>query len=202
MKVLGSVASLVEAVRQEAEDEAARTRQAAETEADRLRGSGEGEPAGVPDREARLESARREATELLAREDWADRRAALEQREEWMAKAAADGLAALRRPEAAPERRELLERFAFEALEKLPGESFEVFVAEADGSLLDEETCRRLAGARATRAIVVRTDASAPPGSCLVRTGDGKASFDNGLDARARRFAASYRAALAEIYGA
>ena len=202
MKVLGSVASLVEAVRQEAEDEAARTRQEAETEADRLRGSARGEPARVPDREARLESARREAAELLAREDWADRRAALEQREEWMAKAAAEGLAALRRPEAAPERRELLERFVFEALEKLPGESFEVSVAEADGSLLDEETCRRLAAARATRAIVVRTDASACPGSCLVRTGDGKASFDNGLEARARRFAAASRAALAEIYGA
>ena len=201
MKVLGSVASLVEAVRQEAEEQAARVRQEAETEADRLRRSRQGEPAGVPDREARLESARRAAAELAAKEDWADRRAALEEREEWMTRAAAEGLAALRSLQAAPERRELLARFVGEALEKLPGESFEVSVAEADAGLLDEETCRRLAAAGGKGAIAVRADASASPGSCLVKTGDGKASFDNGLAARARRFTAAYRAALAEIYG-
>ncbi len=202
MKVLGSVASLVEAVRQDAEDEASRIRQEAETEAERLRRSGQGEPAGIPDRETRLESARREAAELLAREDWADRRAALEEREEWMARAAEEGLAALRRPEAAPERRELLARFVGEALEKLPGESFEVSVAEADAGLLDEEACRRLAATCGKGAIAVRADASSASGACLVRAVEGKASFDNGLEARGRRFAAAWRAALAEIYGA
>ena len=51
------------------------------------------------------------------------------------------------------------------------------------------------------REIALKTDEAARPGACLVRTGNGKTSFDNGLEARARRFENACRATLAEIYG-
>lgn len=201
MRALGSVASVVEAVREEVEEEIARIREETERESERLKGVRETEPVEVPDRAIRLESARREAAERLAREDWADRRTALEDREAWIAQAEQQGLAALVRPEAAPERGELLARFIGEALERLPGETFEVTLAPGDRALLNGDEGRRLASVRGEREIVLKPDESARPGACLVRTANGKTSFDNGLEARARRFESSCRAALAEIYG-
>jgi vacuolar-type H+-ATPase subunit E/Vma4 len=201
VRVLGSVASLVEAVREDVEAELARIREETENEAERLGRVREAESTEVPDRASRLESARREAAERLAREDWADRRAALEDREEWITQASAEGLAALAKSDGGSERRELLERFIREALERLPGERFEVTLAAADSALLDEEECRRLSALADKGEIVPKSDGSARPGSCVVRAAGGKMSFDNGLEARARRFDGSCRAALAELYG-
>jgi vacuolar-type H+-ATPase subunit E/Vma4 len=201
VRVLGSVPSVVEAVREEVDEEIARLREESERESERLKRARQADPVEVPDRAIRLESARREAAERLAREDWADRRAALEDREAWIAEAELQGFAALARPEAAAERGELLLRFIAEALERLPGETFEVTLAPGDRALLDGDAGRRLASVRGEREVVLKPDESARPGACLVCTGDGKTSFDNGLEARARRFESSCRAALAEIYG-
>jgi vacuolar-type H+-ATPase subunit E/Vma4 len=201
VRVLGSAASVVEAVREEVEAEIARIREDTERESERVKRAREAESVEVPDRAIRLESARREAAERLAREDWADRRAALEDREAWIAQAEAQGLAALARPEAAAERGDLLARFIGEALERLPGEAFEVMLAPDDRELLNGDGGRKLASVSGGREIVLKPDDSASPGTCLVRTANGKTSFDNGLEARARRFETSCRAALAEIYG-
>jgi vacuolar-type H+-ATPase subunit E/Vma4 len=188
-------------VRQEVEEEVARIREETERESERLKRARESEPVEVPDRALRLESARREAAERLAREDWADRRAALEDREAWIAEAERQGLATLARPEATADRADLLLRFIGEALERLPGETFEVMLAPGDRASLNGDTGLRLASVRGEREIVLKADDSARPGACLVRTGNGKTSFDNGLEARARRFENTCRAALAEIYG-
>ena len=188
-------------MREEVGEQLARIREETERESERLKLAREADPVEVPDRAIRLESTRREATERLAREDWADRRAALEDREAWIAQAELQGLAALVRPEAAPERGELLLRFIAEALERLPGGTFVVTLAPGDSVLLNGDEGRRLASVRGEREIVVKPDESARPGACLVRTANGKTSFDNGLEARARRFESSCRSALAEIYG-
>jgi len=201
VKALGSVASVVEAVREDVEEELARIREETERESERLKRARESEPVDVPDRAIRLESARREAAERLAREDWADRRAALEDREAWIAEAELQGLAELAAPEAAAERGQLLARFIGEALERLPGQTFEVTLAPGDRALFNGDGGRRLASVSGEREIVLKTDEAARPGACLVATGNGKTSFDNGLEARARRFENACRAALAEIYG-
>ncbi|HTS01348.1 MAG TPA: hypothetical protein VMN04_02415, partial [Thermoanaerobaculia bacterium] len=71
MKVFGSVASLVEAVREEVEAEASRIRRETEETESRESDAAARERIELPDRGERLAEERRKSAELLAREDWA-----------------------------------------------------------------------------------------------------------------------------------
>jgi len=199
VKSLGSVAAVLEAVREEAEGEAQRISREAEEQCARWL-SAANAPAEVADREGRLSAARRQAAELVAREDWADRRCALEEREAWIARAVALGRQRLEAPEPAAQRRELLTRLATEAAACLPGGECEISVSAADASLLDEAWCRQVAQGAEKRTVRLAVSGDGPAGGCVARAEGGKVSFDNSFEARARRFEAAWRARLAEIY--
>ena len=195
------MAAVVEALREEAEGEVQRIAHETQERVARLRASAGGEPADLPDRGPRLAAARREAAELLAQEAGADRRAMLEEREAWIGRIVAEGLRRLESPEPAAERRDSLARLAAEAAASLPGEASEIVVAPADAALLDEAWCKDVAKAAGKKVVRVVADAGRRAGGCLARTPGGKVSFDNGYEARARRFEPVWRAGLAEIYG-
>ena len=200
MKTFGSVASLVEAVREEVEAEAARIRRdAAETE-ERERAAAARERIELPDRDERLSEERRKAAELLAREDWSDRREALERREAFASAAARLGLERLAGgPES--DRAEALGRLAREAIERVPGEVLEIAVGAADAALLTEAFRSELARGAGRREVRLSAERLETAGGCVVRTADGRASFDDTFEARARRFEAAWRSAVAEIHG-
>jgi vacuolar-type H+-ATPase subunit E/Vma4 len=198
---LGSIDSLLEALREEVEEELSRIKEELEADVARLRHASEIDPVILPDRDARLESARREAAEDSARQDWADRRAALEDREAWIARIVAEGQTQFARGEEKADRRDTLEGWIDEAVERLPGDTFEVVLSTDDAALFEKAPRPVPSGTAARREIRMIADANAPPGSCLARTPEGRASFDNGFAARSRRFESAWRAALAEIYG-
>jgi hypothetical protein len=178
------VAAVTAAARDDAEAEVAAVERRAAAERACLEAEPEPPPIEAAEREARLGAARRGARERLAHEDWLDRRSALELREEWMARAAAEG----RRHFALD--RDALTRLAREAIARLPNAT-EVVVCVEEAPLLE--------GIALDARVVA--DPRSPRGSCLARTREGRLSFDNGLEARARRLVHEWRAALGEVFG-
>jgi vacuolar-type H+-ATPase subunit E/Vma4 len=200
VRIAGSPESVVEAVRDEAAAELEALDRATREQIARLETEAGDELAEDPRVGVRLASARREAAETLSREDLADRRETLQERERWIARAAAEGAARLARSAEPGARRELLARLAVEAIEALPGDAFEVRVSPEDAAVCDEAWRQRVGGP--SRSVTVRTDGFPEGGGCSVRTRDGRVSFDNGFAARARRFEAAWRAELARIFPA
>lgn len=198
MRLAGSSASVVEALRDEAAAEIEALERSTEEEIRLVRGASESQLPPDPGLEARLAVARREAAQRLAREDLADRRGLLEERERWLERAAALGRERLAQTGDTALRRELLGKLAREALASLPGDSFCIEVSTADAPLLDAAWCRALTGP--SRRLAVSSGAPPEGGGCLVRTEDGRVSFDNSLSARARRFESAWRAQLARIF--
>jgi vacuolar-type H+-ATPase subunit E/Vma4 len=186
-------------LRGDAAAEAERIAAAARAEGERLRAAAAAEPVEPPDRDSRLRGARRAAAERLAREDAADRREALEAREEWIGRAVQEGRRRLSSEGTAEDRRSILARLAAEAISHLPGEEFQVVVRREEATLLDEDWRRNLAAACGKRALDVVADGTGD-GGCLVRTSDGTVGFDNRYEARARRFERAWRAALSAIW--
>ncbi len=200
MKGLGSVASLVEALHEEVDAEVARIRRQAEEEERRLTDAAAAEPVEIPGRLERLAQARRAAAELLAREDWADRREALEEREVFVAETVRQGLERLSQGGEPGEGRALLARLIAEALDQLPGDDFEVVVRESDAALARSELTD-LSARRGKGRIRLAVETLPGIGGCVVRTADGRTAMDNRLEARARRFEPVWRAAVAQVYG-
>jgi len=198
MRTFGSSAAVVSAIREDVAAELERLAQQTAREVDRLRHDDAARPLTLPERAARLATARRLMRERLSQEDWEDARAALEERERWLVQAVAEGERALGRPESAPARRQLVQRLALEGLSRLSGRSFEVVVSSADAAVVDPEWCRALAAEAAKGE--VRLVVAAVGGGCLVRGIDGRARFDNTFPARARRFESIWRAALGHLY--
>lgn len=198
MKPLGSVAAVIGAIREDAavEAEAIEGRGAAEIE--RIRTLQAGDVVIIPDRERRLQAARREAQTRLTQEDWEDTRDAVALREEWINRAVALGNQLLATPEDGQRRRDRLAAFVQEGLARLPEEACEVVVSAADAALLGPEWRRDVA--RATRRGELHVTAGALDGGCIVRTLDGRTSFDNSYSARAARFQSAWRSALARLY--
>jgi vacuolar-type H+-ATPase subunit E/Vma4 len=199
MKLLGSVASVVAAVREEATAEVEKLEREVGAELRRLEQEAARRPPALADRNERLAAARREARERLAREDWEDSRTALEERERWIQQVVAEGRRRLAEPMSAERQRALLTRLAAEALERLPGDRFEVVACAADAALMDEEWCREVASA-AGKLQLCAVAAEEIAGGCIVRTADRKIAFDNTFDARARRLESAWRAALGSSY--
>ena len=200
MKTFGSVASLVEAVREEVEAEVSRIRRETEETERRQSDAAAREGIELPDRGERLAEERRKSAELLAREDWADRREALERREAFAAEAARRSLEALRTGPAA-DRAEVLGRLAREAIERVPGDVLEIAVNAADAALLTEEFRSDLARRTGRREVRLAADRLETAGGCVLRTADGRTSFDDTFEARAKRFETAWRSAVAEIHG-
>lgn len=208
MKTLGSVAAVADAIRGEAEADAERiSRETAEAIAAwRPAREESGSPPGADER---LAEARREARESLAREDATDRREALEARETWIRLAAAEGGRRLAAEPDATARRERLLRLAREALEALrraegpaPGEGYRIAVSPADAPLLDSARLGVLAAASGIgpNALALSSDERLG-GGCLAATADGRLSFDNTFESRARRLEPVWRAALGALHG-
>ena len=198
MKPLGSVAAVIGAIREDvaAEAEAIEGRAAAEIE--RIRALQASDVVAIPDRERRFEAARRDAQTRLAQEDWEDARDAVALREEWITRALALGHQLLTTPEEAQRRRDRLASFVEEGLARLPDGVCEVVVSAADASLLGPEWQHDVA--RAVGRDEVRVTTGPLEGGCIVRTLDGRTSFDNSYSARAARFQSSWRSALARLY--
>ena len=151
MQTLGSPASVVASIREEAEAEVERIQETAAAELATIRAEAASASVAVADRETRLAAARRETEERIAKQEWEGRRAVMQQREEWMQRVMA----------AARERWTCTDALIADARAHLPVGPFTV-----DG--------------------------------CVVKVGD--LSFDNGYEARSRRFEPEWRGALSGMY--
>jgi vacuolar-type H+-ATPase subunit E/Vma4 len=200
VKTLGSAASVAEAVRENASREAERLLRDADEEVVRLRKEAESAEVTPPERPARLAAARRDISARIAREDWEDRRAALEERERWTGEAIRRARERLESRRDTASRRELLFALALEAAERLPAGGIEIAVSASDADIADDGFVEELAR-RAGRPVARASGEELPRSGCVVSTPGGKVRFDNSLEARARRFEPAWRAALTEIYG-
>jgi vacuolar-type H+-ATPase subunit E/Vma4 len=200
VRLAGSAASVIETLRDEAGAEIDALERSVEEEIGRLRASAQEELPPDAGAEALLLAARREAAQRLAREDLADRRGVLEEREHWIERVTALGKEQLARAGDTAQRRELLATLAREALASLPGDSFRISVLPSDAPLLDEGWRRSVAGP--SRRLAISSENLPAGGGCLVCTEDGRVSFDNSFAARARRFETAWRARLARVFPA
>jgi vacuolar-type H+-ATPase subunit E/Vma4 len=190
---------VADAVREEASRGVERLLRDTDEEIVRLRAEAQSADVMPPDRPARLAAARREVSAQLAREDWEDRRVALEERERWTERAIRLARERLDGDREIASRRELLLALAVEAAERLPAGAVEIAVSASDASIADDAFVEELV--RRARRPVARARGDLPQSGCVVSTVGGKVRFDNSLEARARRFEPLWRAALTEIYG-
>ena len=84
MQTLGSPASVVAAIREDAEAEVERIQETTTGELAAIRAESASTNVVIADREARLTAARRETEERVARQEWEGRRAVMQQREQWI----------------------------------------------------------------------------------------------------------------------
>ena len=84
MQTLGSPASVVAAIREDAEAEVERIQETTAEELAAIRAEAASTSVVIADREARLTAARRETEERVARQEWEGRRAVMQQREQWI----------------------------------------------------------------------------------------------------------------------
>jgi vacuolar-type H+-ATPase subunit E/Vma4 len=198
MKPLGSVAAVIAAIREDASAEAEAVEVRAQAEIERIRALQASDVATLPDRESRPAAARQRAQTRLAQEDWEDTRDAVADREEWLARAVELGQIQLANLKDPGSRRERLASWAREGLSRLPGRVGHVVVSEADVALLDPDWKSAVADAAGRDEIGII--AGPLDDGCILRTPDGRASFDNSYGGRARRFQAAWRSALAQMY--
>jgi vacuolar-type H+-ATPase subunit E/Vma4 len=89
MQTLGSPASLVAAIREDAAAEAERLQEATADELASIRAEAASSDVAIVDRDERLAAARRESEERIAKQEWEARRAVIEQREAWIGRVVA-----------------------------------------------------------------------------------------------------------------
>jgi len=181
MQTLGSPASIIAAIREEADAEAERIDAATASELASIRS--ENAKVGIADREERLAAASRMNEERIAKQEWDGRRAVIEQREKWMQRVVA---AARMKWSGGGQstRREQLNALIRESVSRLPRGTCEVAVSADDRNLVDvPET-------NVTTASIT--------GGCIVTIGD--VSFDNSFEARVRRLEPEWRNALSGMY--
>lgn len=198
MRTLGSAAAVIAAIQEDARSEADRL--AGETARAATTLASAGERVEALDRETRLAAARRDASERVARAHWLDMRAALEARERWMAEAVARGRQRLDAATASGAGPAILAALAAEGIAWLRAAACEVVLDPPDLARVGESWAQELA--LRTGCPDLRVVAGTVGGGCIVRTVDGRASFDNSWNARDRRFAHEWRAALGRLYEA
>ncbi|HYK04102.1 MAG TPA: hypothetical protein VE974_20275 [Thermoanaerobaculia bacterium] len=89
MQALGSPASLIAAIREDAAAEAERIQEATANELASIRAEEASSDVAIADREERLAVARRDNEERIAKQEWEARRAVIEQREAWIGRVVA-----------------------------------------------------------------------------------------------------------------
>lgn len=196
MKGLGSVAAVVAAILEEADAEVeAIDRDAAAAIAALPVLPHDG---AAPEEAAAIAAARERARIAVAHENWEDACAALSDREAWIARAVEAGRCRLRALDTTAARRGHLAALAREAIDRLPAEPIEIVVSEADASLLDDDWKRSAFAPDDGARVSISVDGV--DGGLLARTAGGRVQFDNTWSARAERFQAAWRSALADLY--
>ena len=186
MQTLGSVASVIVAIRDEA---AAQIEQIAAKAGEQNRELQlPGPPAEIPDRHQQIAAALKRNAEALAQEEWESRRRLIEQREEWIARVVERGNEILRLSG-----EDVLQRLTREALELVAGERVELIVSERDRARIDEAWC----GAISSR-LVLAPETAPISGGCILRSG--AIVFDNSFEERGRRLEPRWRSTLAAMY--
>jgi vacuolar-type H+-ATPase subunit E/Vma4 len=197
MKVLGSVAAVVAAIREDAAVEVDAIARQADADIARLRAEDARRPLAFEEGQMQIARARDSARARLAQEDWLDSRAAIDERETWLARVVELGQQRLAR-DGDESRKQRLARLVHECLVRLQSSTVDIVVSETDVPLLDEAWQLELRRAYRLETLTIITGRI--DGGCLVRTIDGRASYDNTFQARADRFRTAWRAALAELY--
>jgi vacuolar-type H+-ATPase subunit E/Vma4 len=154
-------------------------------------------PIVVPDADARIAAARRRGRDRLGAQDWADRQAALSDREAWIDGVVVKGERRLREL-TVEERRADLEVLIGEALDRMPNAALQVLVPANDvaaARAIVESGC--LPAGKAVTAVM---ETAAVASGCIVQTTDGRICYDNSYAARARRLGPAWRARLGEFY--
>ncbi len=199
MKTLGSAASVAAAIRDEAAQRVEEIDRRAK-EAVQMLASAAGEIGDdTVERTTQLAGANRLARERLARDEWNDQRTGLEAREQWIQGVRDEGMRRLSILDDEA-RREDLARMAQDALLRIPALDCEVLLNDADRRLVGISWIDEMS--RITGKNTVRVAATDRPmtGGCIVRSADGKMSFDNSFEARAQRLESVWRAALGQLY--
>lgn len=179
MRTLGSPASVVAAIREEADAEVERIEQTAADELASLRAAAANTSVVIADRDERLAMARRTNEERIATQEWDGHRATIEQREKWIQRVVAKAHEKWSRGEPA-KRREQLNALIRDARSRLPVGTCQLAVSASDRELVDA------------------TDTAPIAGGCIVTIGD--TSFDNSFEARSRRLEPEWRNALSGMY--
>jgi hypothetical protein len=132
-----------------------------------------------------------------ADQDWADRRASLDAREQWLTRAAELSLERLRTLDAVTRREDLL-HLAREGAMRVGGTAVEILVGLEDLPLADPQWIADVAAA--TPATVTVAASPNITGGCIARGADGRLSYDNTFTTRLRRLDAGWRQALSELF--
>ncbi|HUJ13252.1 MAG TPA: hypothetical protein VL284_05605 [Thermoanaerobaculia bacterium] len=127
MQTVGSVASIIAAIREDCAAEVERLDRSIAEQVEALRKEQETTSVAVADRESRLAAARRENQERVAQQEWEGRRAEIEQREAWIARVVAKA------HDAWKPSREQLDALIHEATQNLGAAESEIKVIERDG---------------------------------------------------------------------
>ncbi|HEX7830982.1 MAG TPA: hypothetical protein VF787_15105 [Thermoanaerobaculia bacterium] len=131
MQTLGSPASLSASIREDADAEVERLEELAANELATIASEASTANVTIPDREERLAAARRASEERIARQEWAGRRAAIEQREQWIQRVVAKAQESW--TATAPP---TLESFIREARSHLPDGEYEVILSPRGGCIV------------------------------------------------------------------
>jgi vacuolar-type H+-ATPase subunit E/Vma4 len=131
MLTLGSPASVVAAIREDADAEAERIRETTAAQLGAIRAETASASFVIADREERLAAARRASEERVARQEWDGRRAVMQQREQWIQRVMA--AAQQRWPAKSASALDALVR---EARSRLPEGDFEVIADPRGGCVV------------------------------------------------------------------
>ena len=186
MQTLGSAASVVAAIREEAAADVDRIEQMSATETADLQSAAANATITIADRSERLAMARRRIASDLASAEWEGRRAVIEQRETWIASVVKRATEAWRND------RDALLALARASLASLPDGPCDVVIGgNADARFRDD-----LASASGRPQLTV--SATPAMNGCVASCGD--VTFDNTIEARARRHETEWRAAISRLY--
>jgi vacuolar-type H+-ATPase subunit E/Vma4 len=179
MQSQGSSASVIAAIREDAEAEAERLRESTDAEVSAIRAEAASTNVAIADREVRLAAARRANAKRIAAQEWAGRQAVIEQREQWMQRVIAKAQETWTACD-----RDQLHALIREARARMPAGVCEIAVSAADRERI------RVPDANVSVAPIA--------GGCIVTVGD--VSFDNSFEARSRRLEPEWRSALSGVY--
>ena len=195
----GSIEAVVAAVREDAKEESEKVERDLAAVIARAREEDARFPVVVPDAEARINRARRQAHDRIAAEDAADHQSAIKDREVWIAQVVAEGQRRLLVLDAATARADLA-RLAREAIDHMPDQALELLVSATRADVLDAVPRDDFMTAPGKKIARVTPTPNIVSGGCIVQTIDGRMRYDNTYAARCRRFESIWRARLGNMY--